>query len=213
MSRAGPSPCWNKLSRITWKKKHGFKSEVWSLKIKKDMHFAERHMPLFFNWNFQRGNEIFTRQWGLLSQEVISYFSFLPILVFLVFFSLASPPPAPCSCVQSALNSVAIIFLFYKHWAFLKIGKVCRLNIFKFLYFKNVYFNFIYLFLERGEGKEEERERKINVWLPPMRPLLGTWPTAQACALTGNRTDGPLVHSPALHPLSYTSQGYVFKIF
>ena len=36
--------------------------------------------------------------------------------------------------------------------------------------------DFIYLFLERGEGKEKERERNINVWLPLMCPLLGTWP-------------------------------------
>ena len=43
---------------------------------------------------------------------------------------------------------------------------------------------FIYLFLERGEGKEKEKERNINVWLPLPRPLLGTWPTTQACALT-----------------------------
>ena len=43
---------------------------------------------------------------------------------------------------------------------------------------------FIYLFLERGEGWEKERERNINVWLPLARPLLGTWPTTQACALT-----------------------------
>ena len=51
--------------------------------------------------------------------------------------------------------------------------------------------HFIYLFLEKGEGKEQERERNINVWLPLMRPLLGTWPATQACALTGNRTGDP----------------------
>ena len=45
--------------------------------------------------------------------------------------------------------------------------------------------NFIYLFLERGEGKEKERERNINVWLPLVRPLLGTWLATQACSLTG----------------------------
>ena len=44
----------------------------------------------------------------------------------------------------------------------------------------------MYLFLERREGREKERERNIHVWLPHMRPLLGTWPTTQACALTGN---------------------------
>ena len=31
-----------------------------------------------------------------------------------------------------------------------------------------------------------EEERNINVWLPLMRPLLGTWPATQAHALTGN---------------------------
>ena len=44
--------------------------------------------------------------------------------------------------------------------------------------------DFIYLFLE-GERREKE-ERNINVWLPLMCLLLGTWPTTQACALTGN---------------------------
>ena len=37
-----------------------------------------------------------------------------------------------------------------------------------FLFFKT----FIYLFLERGEGREREGERNINVQLPLMRPLL-----------------------------------------
>ena len=65
----------------------------------------------------------------------------------------------------------------------------------------------IYLFLERGEGKEKERERHINVWLPLTYLLLGAWPATQACALTGNQTGNPLVYSPMLTPLSYTSQG------
>ena len=34
-------------------------------------------------------------------------------------------------------------------------------------------FLFIYLFLDRG--REKERERNINVWLPLVRPMLGTW--------------------------------------
>ena len=45
---------------------------------------------------------------------------------------------------------------------------------------------FIYLFLDRGEGREKERKRNINVWLPLACSLLGTWPATQACALTGN---------------------------
>ena len=38
-----------------------------------------------------------------------------------------------------------------------------------------LFFNsdFTYLFLERGEGREEERERNINVWLPLTHPLPG----------------------------------------
>ena len=47
---------------------------------------------------------------------------------------------------------------------------------------------FIHLFLERGEGKEKERERNINVWSSLTGPPLRTWPSSQACALTENRT-------------------------
>ena len=65
--------------------------------------------------------------------------------------------------------------------------------------------DFIYLILEKG--RENERERVINVWLPHARPLLGTWPATQACALTGNRTSDPLVHRLTLNPLNHTSQG------
>ena len=43
-----------------------------------------------------------------------------------------------------------------------------------------------YLFLAWGGGWEKERERNINVWLPLMHPLLGTWPATQECALIGN---------------------------
>ena len=73
-----------------------------------------------------------------------------------------------------------------------------------FLFLKK---DFIYLFLEKGEGREKERERNINVWLPLVHPLLGTWPSTQAWAMTGNRTGDPLVRRPALSPLSHTSQG------
>ena len=65
--------------------------------------------------------------------------------------------------------------------------------------------DFIYLFLEKE--REGERERNINVLLPLMCPLLGTWLTTQACALTENQTSDLLVHRPLLNPLSHTSQG------
>ena len=72
--------------------------------------------------------------------------------------------------------------------------------------FKKIFYLFIYLFIERRERREIERERNIDVWLPLMCPLLGTWLTTLECALTGNRTSNPLVHRPALNPLSHTSQ-------
>ena len=75
-----------------------------------------------------------------------------------------------------------------------------------------VFFEIFYLFLERGEGKEKERERNISVWLPLECPRLRTWPATQACALTGNRTNNPFVHSPALNPLNYTSQGTMHSL-
>ena len=67
--------------------------------------------------------------------------------------------------------------------------------------------DFIYLLLERGEGKEKERERNINVWLPLTWPPQGTRPATQSCTLTGNRTGHPLIRRPALNPLNHTSQG------
>ena len=44
-----------------------------------------------------------------------------------------------------------------------------------------LFFLRFHLFIFRQ--REKERERNINVWLPLVRPLLGTWPTTQACAL------------------------------
>ena len=73
---------------------------------------------------------------------------------------------------------------------------------------EKIFEDFIYLFtyLFTGEGKEKERERNINVWLPLMCPLLGTWPATQTCALTGNPTGNLLVHRPTLNPLSYPAR-------
>ena len=48
----------------------------------------------------------------------------------------------------------------------------------------------MYLFLEKGEGREKGREtlmyERYNDLLPLAGPQLGTWPPAQACALTEN---------------------------
>ena len=48
--------------------------------------------------------------------------------------------------------------------------------LFSFLLFKD----FIYF---REKGREREWERNINVWMPLVLPLLGTWPATQARAL------------------------------
>ena len=70
-------------------------------------------------------------------------------------------------------------------------------------------FKIFYLFIFRERARKEERERNTNVLLPFLCPLLGTWPTTQACVLTGNQTRGSLVHRLALNPLSHTSQGNI----
>ena len=75
-----------------------------------------------------------------------------------------------------------------------------------FIFLKILLINF---FGEREREGEREGE-KLNVWLPLMCPQLGTWPTTQAWALTGNRTFNPLVRRPALSPLSHTSQGRTY---
>ena len=57
-------------------------------------------------------------------------------------------------------------------------------------------------------GREGEKDRERNIYqLPLTRPQLGTWPTTQACALTGNQTGDLLVHRLALNPLSHISLG------
>ena len=74
-------------------------------------------------------------------------------------------------------------------------------------FFKRFY---LFIYFQRGEGKEKERQRNINVWLPPDCPPLGAWPATQSCTLTGNQTSNPLVHRPVLNPLNHTSQGWFF---
>ena len=48
-----------------------------------------------------------------------------------------------------------------------------------------------FIYFQRGEGREKERERNIPVWLPLARPLLGTWPTTQVCALDWESNQQP----------------------
>ena len=68
--------------------------------------------------------------------------------------------------------------------------------------------DFIYLFLERGKGKEKEYKTNINrLLIAHSQP--GTWPITQACAPPGNWTGETelSVHSLAVNPLSHMSQG------
>ena len=53
---------------------------------------------------------------------------------------------------------------------------ICTTAFKKIIWLKNILF--IY-FLDRREGKEKERGRKINVWLPQMSLPPGSWPTAR----------------------------------
>ena len=96
------------------------------------------------------------------------------------------------------------IYLIFSEFIFKRVNEVYHSS----LFFKD----FIYLFLDAGKGRRH-RERNINVWLPVERPLLGTWPTTQACALTGKQTGAPLVHRLVLNPLSHTSQDYHSLLF
>ena len=68
--------------------------------------------------------------------------------------------------------------------------------------------DFIYLFIEReGKGGRNKGRETSMCGCLSCAPLLGTWPTTQAGALTGNRTGDPLVCRLAINPLSHTSQG------
>ena len=73
------------------------------------------------------------------------------------------------------------------------------------LFFFNKYF--IYLFLEKGEEREKERERKYHCVVASHMPSTRDLPETQAYALSGNQTSDLLVCKPALSPLSHTSQG------
>ena len=111
-------------------------------------------------------------------------------------------PKIPVIYILNNISEVDILnILFYlHHWILLAFFTYC---VIEFLWYVHFFEDFIYLFLE---GKRE-RERNINVWLPLLHPQLGSWPTTQACTLTGNRTGNPLLHRSALNSLCHTNQG------
>ena len=65
------------------------------------------------------------------------------------------------------------------------------------------------LFVFEERGREEERERSTNVWLPVTCPPPGTWSSPQACVLTENRTSDPLVRRLVLNRLSHIAAGQI----
>ena len=70
------------------------------------------------------------------------------------------------------------------------------------LFFKK---KILFIFGER-EREEEEKGRNIDQ-LPLASPQLGTWPTTQTYALTGNRTSDRSVCGMTHIPVSHASQG------
>ena len=82
-----------------------------------------------------------------------------------------------------------------------------KINLFILILF--LFKHFIHLFLERGEGREKESERTINVWLPFSRaPYWGLGLQPRHVPWLGIEPDH-LVCRPVLNPLSHTSQGHV----
>ena len=74
------------------------------------------------------------------------------------------------------------------------------------LFFRTLLLFKKYIFLIYFQREWKERDRNIDL-LPLTCPQLGSQPTTQACALTGNQTSDPSVHRLALNPRSHTSQG------
>ena len=106
-----------------------------------------------------------------------------------------------------------LLWILYVNFYYLK-HCIEKLFIYLYFYFWIVFFKKIfYLYLERGEGREKERERNIDMcerhidWMPLTHPQLGNWPAVQACALTRNQTGNLPVCRPVLNPLSHTSKG------
>ena len=82
-----------------------------------------------------------------------------------------------------------------------------KTQVLKFLLF--FFKDFIYIFLERGKERNINVQEKHNLVASHMLPAR-SWPTTQACALTGNQTGDLSFLRPALNPLSHASQASRF---
>ena len=65
-------------------------------------------------------------------------------------------------------------------------------------------------FLERGEGREKERERNITVWLPLAHPPTGDLACNPGLCPDWESNWQPFGFSLALNPLNHTSQDIFF---
>ena len=64
------------------------------------------------------------------------------------------------------------------------------------------------------EGKGGKKREKHQCVVASYEPPLGTWPSTQACALTGNRTGNPLICSPrSIHWATPASPEAFNKLF
>ena len=79
---------------------------------------------------------------------------------------------------------------------------------FSFLFF---FEDFIYLCSERREGREEERERNVSMWLP-LAPPTGDLTCNPGLCPDWDPACNALVCRLVLNPLSHTSQGCHFLI-
>ena len=129
---------------------------------------------------------------GHCKQLKMAFFTILLLSI----FSSSSPPEISYWLSHPCNTPASTILLAH----YLSLPIISSFFFFKFL--KNIVLVSFY----RGTGREKERERNISVWLLLTCPLLGTWPTTQACALTENQTNNPLVCRPVHIPLSHTSQ-------
>ena len=86
--------------------------------------------------------------------------------------------------------------------SFLSNSLSCKIKV--VITFLNV---FMYLFLEREEGREEYRERNINMWLPLTCPPSGDLACNPGMCPDWELNWQPFGSQPKLNPLSHTSQG------
>ena len=71
---------------------------------------------------------------------------------------------------------------------------------------------YLFIYLERGEGREKVRERNINVWLPLTWPPTGDLACNPGMCPDWESNQWPFGLQPELNPRSYTSQGEVHNL-